>query len=307
MRSTSGPTSQTSAGTGARGTISGTILSSDSPSSDADELPASSKASARVNPQTSVARDVPCRKYAPVVHAATAQDIAQASRSLQISSQTEIDRAEGTPTPTSFGLASKKPGGASARSSLGPAVEPSPSDVREAVIALNDPIALSRLLSAAPASGPLPPLKMYVQAIFDVHDLCSTTGLLRTAKLAFGGCSRAQDDGITSGLTSTTTTTREVIVIAGLSSSSSSASSSQPVLALEQRAALARSCRWVDEVIEDVPFFPSLASDAAVGEESLIAFLREIDADVAGRLSVRGGNGVEKGTGRDWIVELPRL
>lgn len=130
---------------------------------------------------------------------------------------------------------------------------------------------------------------LYVQVLFDLTSLSQSSAYLRTAKLSLGarGLSAAEatkaDEQCPHGLGQ-----RAVKVVAGVVADASKDSHSAPTttLPLQQRAQLARSSRWVDEVIEGVPYHPSL--DAFTGREpepnesqNIACLLEEVGAHFA--------------------------
>lgn len=129
----------------------------------------------------------------------------------------------------------------------------------------SSPPTLASVSGSAPthASTRAPTARIFVQTIFDVPTLARCTSLLRTAKMCLGP-----------GLAN------QVRIVAGVvadvpppppSSDGSSAQGLGLGLGLEQRAGLARSCRWVDEVVEGVPYFPELDSNATLTDKPVLA------------------------------------
>lgn len=163
--------------------------------------------------------------------------------------------------------------------------EPDSDAISNLVQGLNSPAKLASLLKGGTSSS-TSPLKVYVQTSFDVPSLEACSSRLRTAKLFQG---RRES-------------TPDVVVIAGVVTSASGEAantSSSHTLPLQQRAALARNCRWVDEVVEGVPYLAALEqSTGALTMDSaeqlqIQRLLKDVGADCAARFCLRNTEGGE--------------
>lgn len=152
--------------------------------------------------------------------------------------------------------------------------EPDGETIRELMQSLNGRSKLTTLFERghiASSSDSRRPLKIYVQTTFDLPSLEGCSSRLRTAKL-----SRGRGD-----------TTRDVTVVAGVTDNPDD--STGHTLPLQQRAALARNCRWVDEVVEGVPHLSTLdQSSGKLSADSahqlqIQRILKDVGADCAAR------------------------
>jgi hypothetical protein len=192
--------------------------------------------------------------------------------------------------------------------------ELSAAEVHARLVKVNSTATMARLAEAVTgntdSNGHREPLRLYLQTSFDVPTLSHCSSLLRTAKLCLG-------DG-TSG-SSNNKDTPQIRIIAGVVASTTNGDRGQSeTLPLEQRAGLAKNCRWVDEVIEGVPSFSSLGAetdteDPSQSSASLRDFLRQVGADWAARMVRRGEAEEEEDSGdeddeasRPRILRLPR-
>ncbi|CAO1634352.1 unnamed protein product [Sympodiomycopsis kandeliae] len=152
------------------------------------------------------------------------------------------------------------------------AAEPDCKVIMSLMQSLNSRSKLNTLLKDGHSAPRRTPLKIYVQTSFDVPTLEDCSRRLRTAKLCR---SRADSAG-------------DVIVIAGVMDNASH-DGSAGILPLQQRATLARNCRWVDEVVEGVPTLNALEqSSGAVSTDSaeqlqIQRILKDVGADCAAR------------------------
>jgi hypothetical protein len=111
-------------------------------------------------------------------------------------------------------------------------------------------------------------VRIFVQTIFDVPTLATCTSLLRTAKMCLGP-GLANQVRIVAGVVADVPAPA-IGDLGGATGVQEGVSS--PVglgLGLEQRAGLARSCRWVDEVVEGVPYFRELDSSATLTDVAI--------------------------------------
>ncbi|PWN26313.1 hypothetical protein BDZ90DRAFT_280833 [Jaminaea rosea] len=154
--------------------------------------------------------------------------------------------AEGTATPRGAeDGASFNPAQAVARASDAPMAKAgnegtSAEALRTRIVTLNKS---SAVISRLQQSSPTATIRVYVGApangLFSRIDLLTLdTAMLRVAKL---GVAATAGNGI------------EVQVVAGISSDDDASEGGGLALPAAQRAALARGCRWVDEVMEGVP------------------------------------------------------
>ena len=193
--------------------------------------------------------------------------------------------------------------------------EPSSSSLRASILALNEQSGvLARLRSQAGSAGPAHVVRIYVGApdvdlFARIDGLAQCTAMLRVAKVgvAAAAAAAAEEASI------------DVHVIAGIAVNDE-AGSDEGLLRLPaaQRAALARGCRWVDEVIEGVPraavagredvamrraLLEQVAAAQATGQGAATTALmaRFVDADADGaKQSSTTTSGKE-----EWEISLP--
>lgn len=184
--------------------------------------------------------------------------------------------AEGAATPRSAeDGASFNPAKAVARASDAPMAQAgneatSAEALRTRIVTLNKS---SAVISRLRQSRPTATIRVYVGApandLFSRIDLLTlNTAMLRVAKL---GVAATAGDGV------------EVQVVAGITSDDDASEGGGLALPAVQRAALARGCRWVDEVMEGVP---RAAGEGGANEAAMRQRLIDQIAAGAGRQSI---------------------
>lgn len=178
-----------------------------------------------------------------------------------------------------------------ARSSSRSSMELSQEDIRAQITALNSSevaaaaIVRSKEGDTSSRSGPNQPrdpsrvVRIYVQASFeDLAGFTASTAQWRVAKLSGGSNST---DALSNSVTNTGKPALDapgtgVHVIVGVTRAVSAAQSATS-LSPADRAMLARNCRWVDEVVEDVPPLDRVPDDDDGSATNQL--LQEIGAD----------------------------
>ncbi|PWN21046.1 hypothetical protein BCV69DRAFT_182387 [Microstroma glucosiphilum] len=156
--------------------------------------------------------------------------------------------------------------------------------------------------TSATASAQAPTVRIFVQTIFDVPTLATCTSLLRTAKMCLGP-GLANQVRIVAGVVATAPPPPAPPL--GETAPADMAATGS-TLALEQRAGLARSCRWVDEVVEGVPYFRELDSSATLADAAGPSSSSSLTS-TASSLQTRGDlNKLLKDVGAVWCARFVR-
>ncbi|CAO1615829.1 unnamed protein product [Parajaminaea phylloscopi] len=237
-------------------------------------------------------RDVPCRAYgAAHTDRDGASAEAQASPSREKVAHTTTARAKGRPLSGGLSIGS---------------TELSAEEIHAHLLKLNEPEVLAQFQSEASTSK----VKLYVEADFDIAFLSRCTSLLRTAKLCLVATGNA------AASETVKETLRSLDVVAGIPAEyagDQAASSASGRLPMQERASLARSCRWVDEVVEGVPRLAAAedrgGSSIGGGGEDSQARMRSVLADVGAQYFARfvktAPSAVTATAGRPGIAEVP--
>lgn len=247
------------------------------------------------------ARDVPCRAYA------TAQ--------AEAASASEGSRPHLLPSPPTrrqdfaSAVIAPNPGSQFAKPSAGQP-ELSLDEIYSGLSSLNQPQVLAQLRSKASTSR----VKLYVEADFDILQLSRCASLLRTAKLCLAGAGTGSNP-----VTRSTEPSSAIDVVAGIPTSaedSEDAASAGVIpsaagqLPIAERASLARSCRWVDEVVEGVPrlafkYTGDDYDDDRRHHDRMHSVLADVGAQYCARFVCIGTDPCTLGLQAPWEIRLP--